>query len=145
MSGLGGKTLEIPEIVVRTLCLGNFGGGFRFSSVDNVWEFNSILDEEDGNVVADEIPVTLAGVKLGSKPTNIANSISGSTKSEDGGESNKQWSLIASVVEDGCARKLRNGFVETKHAMRTGATSMHNTLRNPLVIEMMDLSQTDLS
>ena len=38
---------KVPEVVVRTLALGDLIVWFRFDGVDDVGELDSILDEED--------------------------------------------------------------------------------------------------
>lgn len=43
--------------------------------MDKIREFDGILDEKDGNVIADQIPVALLRIKLYGKATNIANGI----------------------------------------------------------------------
>ena len=54
------------------------------SSMNNIGEFHGVLNEKDGNVVSDNIPVTLLGVELHSKSTNIAHRISRTTASKHG-------------------------------------------------------------
>jgi len=41
------QILEVPEIVVRALCLRNLVVWLWLTCVDDVWELESILDEED--------------------------------------------------------------------------------------------------
>lgn len=69
------KELEVPKIVVCTLCLWYFSIRLGFSSMDQVWELHGILDEEDRDVVSNQIPVALLGIELDGKPSNIANGI----------------------------------------------------------------------
>ena len=47
----------------------------RFHGVNDVWELDSILNEEYRDIVADEVPVALLSVELDGKPANVANSI----------------------------------------------------------------------
>lgn len=58
MGCLGVQVLEVPEIIVSGLCLGYFVMGFGFGSVDKIREFEGILNEEHGDVVSDDIPVS---------------------------------------------------------------------------------------
>lgn len=44
-------------------------------SMNNVGEFNGILNEEHRDIVSDEVPDTFVGVELDCKPSNIANSV----------------------------------------------------------------------
>lgn len=49
----------------------------RFHSVNKVGELDSILDEKDRHVVANQVPITLLGVELRSKAADVADSILG--------------------------------------------------------------------
>lgn len=75
VSGLRSKTDEIPEVVVGGLALGHLGLGFGFDGVDNIGELDGILDKEDGNVVANQIPIAFAGIEFDGKPSNVADGI----------------------------------------------------------------------
>ena len=66
---------EVPEVIMRRLPLRNLVVRLGLDSVDDVGEFDRVLDEEDGNVIANEVPDTLIGVELHRKPTNIAYSV----------------------------------------------------------------------
>jgi hypothetical protein len=52
-AGLLGE--EVPCGVVRGGGLGDFVGGGGFDGVDEVREEDGVLDEEDGDVVADDV------------------------------------------------------------------------------------------
>lgn len=47
----------------------------RLHSVNKVREFNGVLNEENGNVISDDIPVAFFSIKLGCKPSDIADSV----------------------------------------------------------------------
>jgi hypothetical protein len=87
MCGLWVEELEIPEIVVCSLRLRDFIMRLRLASMDNIWELHCILDEEDGYVIADNIPVAFLSVELDCESSNITNSISTTPTAEDGRES----------------------------------------------------------
>ena len=69
------KPDEIPEIIVGALTLRNIILWLRLHSMNNIGEFHGILNKEHRNIVTDEVPDTLVGVELDSKPSNIANSV----------------------------------------------------------------------
>ena len=94
MGGLRSESGEIPEIIVSGLTLRNFSLGLGFSRVNDVREFDCILNEEDWNVVANEVPIALTGVELDSKTTDISNCICRTTRSQDGGETKEEWRFI---------------------------------------------------
>jgi hypothetical protein len=47
----------------------------RLHSVNKIREFNSILNEENGNVISDDIPVAFFSIKLDCEPSDIADSV----------------------------------------------------------------------
>ena len=69
------ETDEVPEIIVRGLSLRDLIVRLRLHGVNDVWELDSILNEEYRNIVANEVPVALLSVELDGKPANVANSI----------------------------------------------------------------------
>jgi hypothetical protein len=46
------QILEVPEVVVCGLGLRYFVVRLWLAGVDDIWELNCVLDEEDGNIVA---------------------------------------------------------------------------------------------
>jgi len=64
---------EIPlHVVVAEVCF-----WVAFLGVDEVGELVGVADEEDGGVVADEVPVALVGVELHGEATDIAFGVGG--------------------------------------------------------------------
>lgn len=51
------QILEVPEVVVGALCLGDFIVRFGFDSMDKIREFEIFLDKEHWNVVSNNIPI----------------------------------------------------------------------------------------
>jgi len=100
VSSLGVQVLEIPEVVVGALGLRNLRVRLSLASVDNVREFYGVLDKENGNIISDEIPVSLLGVEFGRESAHITDSIGASTASKDGGKSNKNWSCTGCIGEN---------------------------------------------
>lgn len=141
MGCLGGESLEVPEIVVGRLSLWDLGLGLWFPSVDDVGEFDGILNEKHGDIVPDEIPVSFTGVKLDGKSTNISDGVRRPARSENGGKSDEKGGFIRGVVEDVCARKLGDGGMQTEDTVGTRAPCMDDTLGNPLMVEMVNLHQ----
>lgn len=66
---------EIPEVIVGGLTLGYLVLWFWFYCVHEVWKLYGILNEENRNVVADKVPITLFCVELHGKATDITNSV----------------------------------------------------------------------
>lgn len=46
-----------------------------FDGMDDVRELDSVLNEENGNIVGYKVPISFVGVELHGKATNISNSI----------------------------------------------------------------------
>jgi hypothetical protein len=68
--------------------------------MDNIGELDSILDEEDGDVVSNKIPVTFLCVELDSKTADITDGIGRTPGSEDGREPGEDGGGSACVVEN---------------------------------------------
>jgi len=75
MLTFGLKTNEIPEIIVSRLALRYFIVRLGFDGMDDVGELDSILNEENRNIVGYKVPISFVGVKLHGKAANISNSI----------------------------------------------------------------------
>ena len=58
------------------------GGGF--DGVDEVGEFDRVLDEEHGDVVAHQVPVALFGVELRRKAAHVTGQIERAFVARDG-------------------------------------------------------------
>src|ERR1700676_478244 len=58
------ETDEIPEIVVRGLRLRKGAVRLLLHRVNDVWKLDRILNEEDRDIIADDVPVAFLGVKL---------------------------------------------------------------------------------
>lgn len=54
---------------------------FRLACMDYIGEFHSILNKEDRDVIANNIPVSFIGIKFHSKPSNIADCVGATTAS----------------------------------------------------------------
>jgi len=70
----------------------------RFHGVDKVRELDGILDEEDGNIVSNDVPVSFFGVELQCKPTDVSNSVCGTSGTLNGGDSSEHGSCVVHVV-----------------------------------------------
>src|ERR1017187_6403402 len=75
MHGLRRERNEIPERIVRGRGLRKAAVGFHFYGMDEVGKFDGILDEENRDVVADDVPVAFLGVKLGGKPAYVTRGV----------------------------------------------------------------------
>ena len=104
--GLGRVGEEIPDIV-RLLAVGI---GIVFLGVDEVRELDAVLDEEDGRVVAHQVPVAFLGVELHGKAPRIPRGVGGALRSGHGGEADEEGRLLALGREElglGVLRDIR--------------------------------------
>ena len=139
VSGLGVVKLEIPEVVVSRLGLGDLVVRLGLASVDDIRELDGVLDEEDGDVVANEIPVTLLCVELGGETTDITNSVGTAPAAEDGREAHKDGGLARGIGKDLGHCEVFGALVDSELAKGTAATGVDYSLGDSLVIEAHDL------
>lgn len=83
MCGFGVVEDEVPEIVVGALSLGNLIVWLWFSGVNDIGELHCVLNEEDWNVVANNVPVAFLGVEFDGETTNISHRVGAAPASEN--------------------------------------------------------------
>lgn len=91
---------EVPSIVVRCLRLRNLVVGLGLDGVDQIWELDRVLNVEDGDVVSNQIPVTLIRVQTGGETTRITNGVGTTPRTADGGESDIGRSDFSGIGKD---------------------------------------------
>src|ERR1035437_2804736 len=134
---------EIPERVVRGRRLRKAAVGFHLDGMDEVREFDGVLNEENRDVVADQIPVAFLGVKLDCKYAYVTRRMDRPRTACDCPYASKQRRLLAYFGEySGGGVPLQRGG-QLEEAMRTRRACMHDTLGHTLVIEMGDLFVQD--
>ena len=74
--------------------------------VDEAGEHDGIVDEEDGGVVADQVPVALLGVDFDGESARVADGVCRAALATDSRETDSQRSLLADLGEDGGAAVL---------------------------------------
>jgi hypothetical protein len=74
----GGALLaeEVPGRVVSSGGLWNLIVWVRFDRVNQVWELYGVLDEEDGDIVADQVKVALVGIATLAQPCCLPSPLS---------------------------------------------------------------------
>ena len=91
---------EVPEIVVRRLRLREGAVGLRLHRMDQVGKLDRVLDEEDRDVVADEVPVAFLGVELDGEAAHVARQVERALAAGDGREAHEGRRLLAGALED---------------------------------------------
>src|ERR1035437_1571007 len=133
MHGFRRERNEIPEGVVRGCRLWKATVGFHFYGMDKVGEFDGILDEENRDVVADQVPVAFLGVELDRKAAYVARGVDRAGAARDGRYARKHGRYLAHLGEypGGCVLLQRGGQLE--ESMRTRRTRVPGWLRQSVV------------
>ena len=96
---LGHQRDEVPEVVVRRLRLREPAIGLLLHGVDEVGELDRVLDEEDRDVVADEVPVALLRVELHGEAADVAGEVERALVAGDGREADEHRRPLAGPLE----------------------------------------------
>ena len=139
VGGFRAQRGEVPEIVMRRLRLGETTVGLLLRGMDQVGELDRVLDEEDGDVVADEIPVAFLGVELHREAAHVAGQVGGALVARHGGEAHEDRHLLARPLEQVRRGDVGQGFRRLEIAMDAEAACMHHPLRDALMVEVEDL------
>ena len=97
---LGRQPDEVPEIVVRRGRLREVAVGLGLHRMDEVGELDRVLDEEDRDVVADEVPVAFLGVELDREASDIARKVGGALVAGDRREADEGRRPLAGALEE---------------------------------------------
>src|ERR1035437_4066535 len=127
MHGFRRQRNEVPEGIVRSCRLRKAAVGFHFYGMDEVGEFDGILDEENRDVVADQVPVAFLGVKLDGKSAYITWRIHRTRAPGDGRDASKQGGLLTHLGEDpGGGISFQRGG-QLKESMRARRARVNDT------------------
>jgi hypothetical protein len=66
------EILKVPEVVVGRLSLRYLVMRFWLACMDEVWELDGVLDEEDWDIVSDDVPVSFGGIMFNCEATDVA-------------------------------------------------------------------------
>src|SRR5664279_5733190 len=117
--------------------------GLHLHRVDEVREFDRVLNEKDRDIVADQIPVAFLGIELDGKTANVPWSIDRTGSARDSRESCEEFGALTAFGQDLRGRISAKRLCECEIAMHSGPAGMHNALRNPFMIEVVDLFTED--
>src|ERR1019366_5964293 len=93
MHGFRRQRNEVPESIMRGCRLRKAAVGFHFYGMNEVGEFDGILDEENRDVVADQVPIAFLSVKLNRKSAHVTRGIYRTSAAGTGGYAGKQRCL----------------------------------------------------
>ena len=107
--------------------------------MNDIWKLHSVLNEEDGDVVANDVPIALFGVELDGETADIADSISGTTATEHSREAQEHGCLARCVGEHAGGRDVGCRFEEGELSKRARTTGVDDALGDALVVEALNL------
>ena len=113
--------------------------GVGLERVHHVRELHAVADEEDGEVVADEVPVALPGVELDGEATRVAEGLRAAALVDDGGEADDDRGLDARGAEEVGAGEVGDVVGDLEEALGAGAAGVHHALRDTLPVEVGQL------
>src|ERR1035437_2291538 len=111
--------------------------------MDEVGEFDGILDEENRDVVADQVPVAFLGVKLDGKSSYVTRGIHRTRAACDGRDASEHGRLLTHLGEYPCGGISFQRGGQLKESMRARRARVNDTLGNALVVEMRDFVAKD--
>lgn len=72
VGGLGVERHKVPGVVVGSLSLGDLPVWLGLDGVNEIDELDGVLNEEDGHVVSDNIPVALIRIEPSGEATRVS-------------------------------------------------------------------------
>ena len=109
------------------------------NGVNEVRELNRVLDEEHRHVVADEVPVSLLGIKLHSEAADVACEVGRTLVAGDGREANEDGGFLAFTLEQVGPRHVGERLVILEVAVSPIAAGMNDALRYTLMVKVENL------
>ena len=92
-----GRLLPKGDKVPKHIGVLQMGDGVPLLGVDEVGEHQGVADEEDGGVVAHQVPVALLGVELDGKASWVTCSIGRTGFTPDGTKPDGNWGLFSDL------------------------------------------------
>ena len=107
--------------------------------VDEVGELDRVLDEEDRDVVADEVPVALLRVELHGEAADVAGEVGRALVAGDRREAHEHRGALAGSLEQVGAGDVGQRLVGLEEAVGAEAAGVDHALGDALVVEVEDL------
>ena len=136
---LGRQRDEVPEIVVRRLRLREAAIRLRLGGVDQIGKLDRILDEEDRDVVADQIPVAFLGVELDREAAHVARQVRRALDCRPPSRTARTPRSSRPCAGTGRRGSRRPATRRSRNSRAPPAPRMHHPLRDALVVEVEDL------
>src|SRR5690349_16490171 len=107
--------------------------------MNQIGKFHRVLNEKNGNVVADQIKIALIGIELDRKTSRIAHGVGGSAFAKDDREAHENRRALARLGEQRRSGIFLQRFVAFEISMRSRTARMDHALRYALMVEVGDL------
>lgn len=130
---------DVGEEVHNTPWLLDVRLGVWLQGVNHVRELDTIADEENWNVVADHIKVSLPSVKFDSEPTRVTQGLRAASLVNHSREANNHRGLHTRCPQEIGTREVRDIMCHFEETLRTGTTRMHDALWDTLPVELGQL------
>ena len=139
MGGLGHQRHEIPERVVCAGRLWHRVVGLGLQGVHEVRELHRVLNEEDGDVVADEVPVAFVRVELHREAPGVAHRVGRAAFAGHRREAREHGSPLPLLREERRPGDPGQRLEALEEAVCARAARVDDAFRDPLVVEVRDL------
>ena len=113
--------------------------GLHFHGMDEVREFDGILDKENWDVVAHQVPVPFLGIELHREAPDVALGVGRAALAGDDGEAHEHIRLLADGREDLRLGVLRDVVRDREGAERARALGVHAPLGDHLAVKVCEL------
>src|SRR5688500_12604265 len=112
---------------------------FRLDRMDKIREFNAILNEKYGDVIANQVKVALLGIELDCEAAHVSREVCRTPGPHDGRESHEDRRLHRGILEKSGLRVRNQRLVHLKKPMGRRPAGVHDPLRDALMVKMRDL------
>jgi hypothetical protein len=106
-----------------------------FARMDYIRKFHRVLDEEDWNIVADNVPVTLLCVKFEGEASHVSHCVGATSTTQDCRESHEHGGLSGGISEDAGIGDIGGTLMKSKGTKGASTPRMDDSFRNAFVIE----------
>src|SRR5690349_8647052 len=124
---------------MRGLRLWKGAVGLLLRRMDDVGKLDRVLDKEHWDIVPNQVPVAFFRVKLYREAAYVSREVCRTFASGDGRKADEDRGFLARTLEQIGSSNVGEGLVILEMAMRAVAASMHDPLRNTLMVEVKDL------
>ncbi|MNE31343.1 hypothetical protein D3C80_1249070 [compost metagenome] len=124
---------------MRRLRLRKGAIGLLLGGMNEIRKLDCVLNEEDGNVVADEVPISFLGVELHGRAAHIPREIGRALVAGHCREPHEGRGLFTGPLKQVSLGVGGKGVIGLEIAMRAVTAGMNHAFWNSLVIEMENL------